>query len=67
MKYAIIACVGLLSACSNFDAPLQDHLEAERDFHAHQQYLESIYNLDNYDPEYVDDCLYYEEVVCEFE
>jgi hypothetical protein len=46
---------------------LQDRLEAEQDFHAHQQYLESVYNLDNYDPEYVDDCLYYEELVCEFE
>lgn len=67
MKYAVIVAIAMLSACSTMDRDLQDHLEAERDFHAHQQYLESIYNLDNYDPEYVDDCLYYEEVVCEFE
>jgi hypothetical protein len=65
MKY--ILPIFLLSACSTIDADLQAHLEAERDFAAHQQYIESIYNLDNYDPEYVDDCLYYEEVVCEFE
>lgn len=67
MKYMMIAALAVLSACSTMDSGLQDHLEAERDFHAHQQYLESVYNLDNYDPEYVDDCLYYEDLVCEFE
>lgn len=56
-----------LSACSTFDVDLHSHLEAERDFHAHQAYLETIYDLNNYDPEYVDDCFYYEELVCEFE
>lgn len=57
MKY--IAILLLVSACS-----VVDH---EQDFLNHQEYLESIYNLDNYDPEYVEDCLYYEELVCEFE
>lgn len=67
MKYVVILAIASLSACSSFDRDLQDHLKAEEDFHAHQQYLESVYNLDNYDPEYVDDCLYYEDLVCEFE
>jgi hypothetical protein len=66
MKYLLVllllyAC----SACSTYDSELRAHLEAERDFHAHQAYLEDIYT--NYDPEYVDDCLYYEDLVCEFE
>lgn len=66
MKYLALTLAALsLAACASTD--LQDRLEAEQDFHAHQQYLESVYNLDNYDPEYVDDCLYYEELVCEFE
>ena len=65
----ILAAIFLLalSACSSMDSELAAHLEAERDFHAHQQYLESVYNLDNYDPEYVDDCFAYEEMVCKFE
>ena len=65
MKHIAIATALLLSACESYDAELQAHLEAERDFHAHQMYLESIYT--KYDPEYIDDCLYYEELVCEFE
>ena len=68
MKYLTITLVLLVSACGMTpDQELAAHLEAERDFHAHQQYLESIYNLDNYAPEYVDDCLFYEDLVCEFE
>ena len=67
MKYLAIAAALLLSACASYDTELAAHLEAERDFHAHQQYLETIYSLDNYDPEYVDDCLFYEELICEFE
>lgn len=67
MKYAMLVILAVLSACSTMDRDLQEHLEAERDFHAHQQYLESVYNLDNYDPAYVEDCFYYEETVCEFE
>jgi tight adherence protein B len=54
-----------VSACSSYNADLEAHLEAERDFHSHQMYLEGLYS--KYDPEYIDDCLYYEELVCEFE
>lgn len=67
MKYLALVAIALVSACSNMGRDLHEHLDAEADFHAHQQYLESVYNLDNYDPEYVDDCLAYEEMVCEFE
>ena len=52
MKLLIIMLC--LSACSEMSADLRDHLDAERDFH-------------KYNPEYVADCLYYEEMVCEFE
>lgn len=65
MRYMSVLAIMGLAACSNPE--LQAHLDAERDFHQHQQYLESVYNLDNYDPEYVDDCFYYEEMVCPFE
>jgi hypothetical protein len=66
MKYIFIATAVLLSACAApMDPDLAAHLEAERDFHAHQIYLESIYT--KYDPEYIDDCLYYEDLICEFE
>lgn len=63
MKYLIPLL--FLAACSSIDTDLQAHLEAERDFHDHQSWLEYLYT--NYDPEYIDDCLYYEELVCEFE
>jgi hypothetical protein len=66
MKYLLIVTVAMLGACSaHVDVTMGYDAEADRA--AHEAYLESIYNLDNYDPEYVDDCLYYEEVVCEFE
>jgi hypothetical protein len=65
MKALVIFAALAVSACSTYDADLQAHLEAERDFHSHQLYLEGIYA--KYDPEYIDDCLYYEELVCEFE
>jgi hypothetical protein len=58
MKLQVITVALLLSACAAYDAELQAHLEAERDFHAHQVYLESIYT--KYDPEYIEDCLYHE-------
>ena len=62
MKYVILTIVGLLlSACSD----IPGHADSETDFLAHQVYLEDIYT--KYDPEYIDDCLYYEELVCEFE
>jgi hypothetical protein len=63
MKKLILILPFALAACA--DPELRDHLEAERDFHAHQMYIESIYT--KYDPEYIDDCLYYEDLVCEFE
>jgi hypothetical protein len=44
----------LLTACATFDPERQAHLEAEREFH-------------QYDQEYIADCLYYEDLVCEFE
>lgn len=66
MKYLAIAAALLLSACAvSPEAELQAHLDAEQDFHSHSMYLEGVY--ENYDPEYVDDCLYYVELVCEFE
>lgn len=65
MKYFAILTIALLSACTSVDQERQLQLDAEADFHAHQVYLEGIYS--KYDPEYVDDCLYYEELVCEFE
>jgi hypothetical protein len=68
MKYALILSAIVLSACApSLDQERQAQLEAERDFHSHQAYMEERYNLNNYDPEYVADCLYYEELVCEFE
>ena len=65
MKYLVL--VLLLSACGSsvYDSDLRAHLQAERDFHAHQVYLEEIYT--KYDPEYIDDCLFYENLICEFE
>lgn len=62
MKRLTVLVICSLAACSSVDSELADALEAERDFHAHQQYVQSMY-----DPEYVDDCLYYEDLVCEFE
>jgi hypothetical protein len=58
MKYVLFAVAISLSACAvSPEAELAARLEAERDFHAHQAYIESLYTT--YDPEYIDDCLYY--------
>ena len=65
MKYTLLASALLLAACSSQDQALLDHLEAERDFHAHQAYLEEFYT--KYDSEYIDDCFHNEDLVCEFE
>jgi hypothetical protein len=65
MKYAVLALAFVVSACSSYDADLQAHLKAEQDFHDHQAYMEYLYS--NYDPEYVDDCFFYEDLHCEFE
>lgn len=65
MKYLAIASALLLSACAaSPDAELQAHLEAERDFAYHQYHVQQAIEK-QYDPEYVDDCFYYEELVCE--
>ncbi len=66
MKYLTLAAVALLSACASYDTELAAHLEAERDFHAHRYHVQQAYEK-GYDPEYVDDCYYYEELICEFE
>lgn len=70
MKYLAIAVFALLSACSvpreQMDPELAAHLEAERDFAMHQYHVQQAIEK-QYDPEYVDDCYYYEELVCEFE
>lgn len=65
MKYIVFVTIIGLSACVSHDAELRAQLEAERDFHAHQSYLDKLYST--YDPEYISDCLYYEDLVCEFE
>lgn len=54
-----------LAACAqpiDTQAQLDKH---EQDRAAHQAYWDWLYNT--YDPEYIDDCLFYEELVCEFE
>lgn len=60
MKTVALFGLLVLSACVNTGSvdPVQDRAN-------HEAYLESIYT--KYDPEYIDDCLYYEELVCEFE
>lgn len=66
MKYLAIAAALLLSACVQppMDAELAAHLEAERDFAYHQYHVQQAIEK-QYDPEYVDDCYYYEELICE--
>jgi hypothetical protein len=70
MKYLTLAAAILLSACSvpreQMDPELAAHLEAERDFAYHQYHVQQAAEK-GYDPEYVADCYYYEELVCEFE
>lgn len=63
----LIALIALLTvaACASPDAELLAHLEAERDFHSHQAYLEGIYT--QYDALYIDRCLADVDTVCEFE
>lgn len=65
MKNFAILTIVLVSACAPLVSEREAQLKAEEDFYAHQVYLEGIYS--KYDPEYVDDCFYYKEVVCEFE
>jgi hypothetical protein len=70
MKYLTVFAICLLSACStpiltNIPLDIQEHLEAERDFHANLTWRDQVY--ETYDPEYISDCLYYQDLVCEFE
>jgi hypothetical protein len=61
MKFITLAALIAMTACATvptYDQELTAHLEAEADFHAHQAYLERLYT--QYDPEYIDDCIYYE-------
>lgn len=64
MRIMFVFSALILSACSvSPDAELQAHLEAERDFAIQQYHMLPL--EEQYDPEYIDDCLYYEELVCE--
>jgi hypothetical protein len=66
MKYIAVLTAFVLSACVSPDQELQAHLEAEADFARHQYHVQQAIE-NGYDPEHVDDCYYYEELVCEFE
>lgn len=64
---AIAAAAGIAGCAPAVDAELAAHLEAERDFAQHQYHVQKSVEH-GYDPEYVDDCYYYEEELhCEFE
>jgi len=66
MKYTSIIVAIFLSACSvPMDSDLVAHLEAERDFHDHLVWKEDVF--EKHDPEYISDCFYYEDLICEFE
>lgn len=58
MNYiVIIAILGLTACASTMD---QEQLKAEQYFHAVQSYPDL-------DPDYIDDCIYYDTVKCDFE
>lgn len=67
MKYIIV--VAMLSACS-MSPELKSHLDAEKDFHANQQYQEDIYNHRAYrpevyaEPDFLSDCIEYDMIEC---
>jgi hypothetical protein len=63
----IISLILLLSvvACASYNREHSVYPTQEEDNAAHQAYLEEIYTT--YDFEYIDDCLTYVELVCEFE
>lgn len=54
MKTILILSVLIISGCVIYDPELQEHLEAERYFHS-------------YDQEYISDCIFYEDLICDFE
>lgn len=64
--FALLAVLGLAACAQTMDADLAAHLEAEADFARHQYHVQQAYE-GKYDPEYEDDCYYYENLVCEFE
>lgn len=66
MKYFALVAILVMSACTQTGYDLESHLEAEADFAQHQYHTRQAAEK-NYDPEYVDDCYYYEDLVCEFE
>ena len=68
---AVLIVAVLLSACTGpVDRELADHLEAEQDFHANQQYLEDVYNREAFRPEvyaneeFLSDCEEYQMMEC---
>jgi protein involved in sex pheromone biosynthesis len=65
MKYILLASILFISACTAQISDERNQEKHEADRSAHDQYLENIYS--NYDSEYVADCLFYEELICEFE
>jgi outer membrane biogenesis lipoprotein LolB len=65
MKYLVLASILALAACSGEISDERKQEKHAADRQAHQDYLEEIYS--NYDSEYVADCLFYEDLVCEFE
>lgn len=67
----MMAVAASLSACvAPMDRELVDHLEAERDFHANQQYQEDVYFRRAFRPEvyandeFLADCEYYNMEEC---
>ena len=64
MKHFIIALsmAALFSGVSGCATSAVTH---EQDRAQHEAWLEQLYT--KYDPEYIDDCFYYEDLVCEFE
>lgn len=62
MKNLALVVVVLLSACTSMSI---ESLEEDRA--RHNEFLEDAYNMEHYDPEYADDCYFYQQLVCEFE
>lgn len=62
MKNITLCAAMLLSACTSTTV-----VSLEQDRTRHNEFLESVYHMENYDPEHVDDCYFYQELVCEFE
>lgn len=63
MKIFMMLSILMLAGCVVVSEERAAHLEAEREFHSSYEYQRGLYS--SYDPEYVSDCLFYEELVCE--